>query len=85
MYTVDNEPSVTTNKLNGLLVPLDSDNLTKDQIIEELLNITPKNTRDYKLLVETDYLVDTSTKQLYQRLMERKQLKKMVMQLFRLL
>lgn len=61
--TIGNEPK-----------PLDSDNLTKDQIIEELLNITPKNTRDYKLLVETGYLVDTSTKQLHQRLMEREQL-----------
>ena len=61
--TIGNEPK-----------PLDSDNLSRDQIIEELLNITPKNTRDYKLLVETDYLVDTSTKQLHQRLMERKQL-----------
>lgn len=61
--TIGNEPK-----------PLDSDNLTRDQIIEKLLNITPKNTRDYKLLVETDYLVDTSTKQLHQRLMERTQL-----------
>lgn len=61
--TIGNEPK-----------PLDSDNLSRDQIIEEILNITPKNTRDYKLLVETDYLVDTSTKQLHQRLMERTQL-----------
>ena len=74
MYTLDNEPSVPTNKPFSLLVPLDSDNLTRDQIIEELLNNTPKNTRDYKLLVETDYLTETSVRQLYQRLMERKQM-----------
>ena len=61
--TIGNEPK-----------PLDSDNLSRDQIIEKLLNITPKNTRDYKLLVETDYLADTSAKQLHQRLMERTQL-----------
>jgi hypothetical protein len=74
MYTINNEPVGSISKPFSLLEPLDSDNLTRDQIIEKLLNITPKNTRDYKLLVETDYLVDTSTKQLHQRLMEREQL-----------
>jgi hypothetical protein len=74
MHTIGNEPIGSISKPLSLLEPLDSDNLSRDQIIEKLLNITPKNTRDYKLLVETDYLVDTSTKQLHQRLMEREQL-----------
>ena len=75
MHTIGNEPIGSISKPLSLLEPLDSDNLSRDQIIEKLLNITPKNTRDYKLLVETDYLVDTSTKQLHQRLMESKRTK----------
>ena len=63
MHTIGNEPVGSISKPFSLLEPLDSDNLSRDQIIEKLLNITPKNTRDYKLLVETDYLVDSSTKE----------------------